>query len=325
MKLTEYEIITELNSKLGEIQDGINVKTQGTSLPMTFVVGCPRSGTTALLQYLANIGTWTYPTNFLTRFSGSPYIGTLIQELLFNKNFGLIDQKSSIDFKSNYGRSLGALNANEFFHFFRRFFPTNEIKHLNKEQLALVDTQNLQREIASVCELTQKPFLSKGLMFQYNLEYFYQRLPHSIFVYIKRENEFVMQSIYNARIKESGDAKQWWSAMPAEYKVLKDKEPEEQIAGQVYFTNLAIETALEKIPLSNKLVVKYEDFVSNPEKVYRNLVNRYRTLGYVLQENVLQNEHVIVNGNYKTLSEEVLNKMSNYLAKFKLANSTAQY
>ncbi|MCG7644903.1 sulfotransferase [Alteromonas sp. Cnat3-28] len=320
MKLTELELITELNRVLEKVQIDINKESPTSCLPKTFIVGCPRSGTTALLQYLANTGTWTYPTNFLTRFVHSTYVGSLVQEVLFNSKHGLIEQDKAIDFKSDYGRSSGVLNANEFFHFFRRFFPTIEIRHLDEENLRQVDINSLTNEIETLCQLTQKPFLAKGLMFQYNLSYFHQYLPNSVFVYVKREDEFVMQSIYKARVQELGNLNQWWSAKPAEYAWLKNKTPEEQIAGQVHFTNQAIEMGLKDIPLANKLEIKYEDFVSNPRQVYVNLLSKYHALGNPITESDLPQGSSLVNANKRSLSKETLDKMLGYLELFKGLN-----
>lgn len=313
MKLTELELISELNNRLASVQCGVNQEARENLGPTTYILGCPRSGTTALLQYLANSGSWTFPTNLLTRFSRSTYIGTLVQELLFNPNYGLVKQDNCIDFTSDYGRSSGALNANEFFHFFRRFFPNNEISHLSDNLLKQVDTEELEKEIRSICQITQKPFLTKGLMLQFNLGYFFKKMPNSIFLFIKRDEEFVMQSIYKARIKESGDIKKWWSAKPKEYENLLAKSTEEQIAGQVYYTNKAIEHGLENIPSDNKLVITYEDFINDPAGLYSDLLLKYQALGFPLVAAQIDEVQSLYDANHKTLEPRILEKMLHFI------------
>lgn len=314
--MNELELINELNERLSEVQGNVNRELIHSSLPTTYIIGCPRSGTTALMQYLSTTGCWSYPTNFLTRFSQSVYIGSLVQELLFNANFGLIKDNNVTDFKSDYGRSYGALNSNEFFHFFRRFFPNNDIRFLTTDELNKVNIASLLKEIDSIVLAQQKPFLTKGLMLQYNLDFFSNLMPSNIFLYIKREAKFVMQSIYKARIRECDGVHQWWSAKPEEYSFLKNKSVEEQIAGQVYFTELAIESALEKLPLDNKLIVNYEDFIVDPEKTYRDLLNKYELLGVHLPYREIKTKTKLTTRNSVDIAPKTFNLMNNIFHQF---------
>lgn len=304
--MTEIDLINEFN----ELVKGKNKTALDISYPTTYIVGCPRSGTTALLQFLAETGAFSYPTNCLTRFSSSMEYATIIQELMFNAEFGLVDSTRNIDFSSDYGRSNGSLNTNEFFHFYRRFFPNNEIRALNSTELGLVDCIQLQQQLTVIQNFYKKPFVSKGLMLQYNLDFFYRQLRKPIFLYIKRNPIYVMQSIYTARIKESGSAKNWWSAKPKEYSFLKSSDVYSQIAGQVFYTNKAIENALFSIPEEAKLEVLYEDFVSSPQQVLERIVEKYAVNNYALNHNtaseVVEN---VKDGNKIKLELSILDKL----------------
>lgn len=319
--MNEIDLIREINDRLINVQAEVNNEISDCYMPSTYIVGCPRSGTTALLQYLSSTGAWSYPTNLLTRFSSSVYIGSLVQEVLFNSNFGLIKDYDSFDFKSSYGRSLGPLNANEFFHFFRRFFPKGDIGHLTQKELSEVNVSDLLKEIETIAKTTNKPFLCKGLMFQYNLNYFQRVMPNNIFLYIKRNERFVMQSIYKARIKETGNIATWWSAKPKEYEFLTNKSIEEQVAGQVFYTNKAIESNLELIPIKNKLIINYEDFIAAPEDLYAELVNKYRELGFPIERLNFSFPKNIVDGNKDHIDKDTLNKMVNHYNEMNLSTN----
>lgn len=304
--MNEIDLINEFNELVkGKNKTGIDI-----SYPPTYIVGCPRSGTTALLQFLAETGVFSYPTNCLTRFSSSMEYATIIQELMFNAEFGLVASTRNIDFSSDYGRSNGSLNTNEFFHFYRRFFPNNEIRALESSELGLVDCIELQQQLSVIQKFYKKPFVSKGLMLQYNLDFFYRQLEKPIFLYIKRNPIYVMQSIYTARVKESGSAENWWSAKPKEYSFLKKTGVYSQIAGQVFYTNKAIEDALSSIPEEAKLEVLYEDFVSSPKKVLEKIVEKYAVNKYVLKPNITsQVAGNVKDGNKIKLESSILEKL----------------
>src|SRR5262245_47802783 len=53
-------------------------------LPVVFVVGPPRSGTTLAMQWLAATGVFAWPSNLLSRFYEAPYVGALIQQVVTN-------------------------------------------------------------------------------------------------------------------------------------------------------------------------------------------------------------------------------------------------
>src|SRR5690554_2255771 len=51
-----------------------------------FIVGCARSGSTLLYQYLAKTNLFAYPTNLVSRFFYAPYVGARIQQLLLDND-----------------------------------------------------------------------------------------------------------------------------------------------------------------------------------------------------------------------------------------------
>ena len=91
------------------------------------------------MQWLANTGAVAYPTNILSRFFGAPVIGAQIQLLLTDPRYNFRDEihdfNGTISFHSDIGKTRGALNPNEFWHFWRRFLPFGELDWLPDEEL----------------------------------------------------------------------------------------------------------------------------------------------------------------------------------------------
>ncbi|MBT8123397.1 MAG: sulfotransferase, partial [Gammaproteobacteria bacterium] len=172
-------------------------------------------------------------------------------------------------------------------------------------------------EISNLCDLTNKPFLAKGLMHQFNLEFMHKKMPNTIFLYIKRNVKAVMQSIYMARLSEFGDTRKWWSAKPKEYAELVNKSPEEQIAGQVYYINKAISQGMEKIPTGKKLTVHYEDFIKRPDVIYVSLSVLYKKLGVNIDTLNSYPEMGMYNSDNVLIDECVADRLSKYYLEFR--------
>lgn len=282
------ELIAELKFLLSPVQKEKEKSFIKAKFPIAFIVGCPRSGTTLILQWMASLGVFAYPSNFLTRFAFAPYIGALIQQMIFNKNYDFNedfgDIQSNLNFSSDLGKSKGALATNEFQHFFRNYMPNFDPEYLDNVELRKVSFNDIERGIASIEYVFNKPFVTKATMLQYNIAELFRYIPRAIFIYVKRKPIFNMQSILLAREKYYGDMNIWWSVKPKEYVTLKDMDLYHQIAGQVYYTNQAIEDALAKLPDKNIIKIEYENFCRSPRYIYSELVSKYGANNLAIQE-----------------------------------------
>jgi hypothetical protein len=277
-------LLDELAALLKPVQAGLHFKTPRA--PVGSIIGNPRSGTTLFLQWIASLGCFSYPTNFLTRFAYAPYIGALVQKMLFDPAYDFHgdfkDLKSELNFSSELGKSKGALASNEFQHFFRNHMPNFDLEWLDDDLLEQVDCKGISSGLASIEAGLEKPFFTKANILQYNLDYFSRELPQLLWVHMTREPIYVMQSLLLAREQYCGNRSTWFSAKPREFNQLKDLDTYHQIAGQVYFTDQAIQDALASLPSNRWLTVEYESFCEDPGATYRALKEKYAALGSAL-------------------------------------------
>jgi len=275
-------LLSELKELLSPIQMTIDCPSQ-PQWPVGCIIGNPRSGSTLLLQFMASTGMFSYPTNVLTRFAYAPYIGALIQKMLFNSKYDFhgdfADIQSQINFTSELGKSKGALATNEFQHFFRNYMPNFDVEWLNDDALKKVDCKALAKGLASIEKAFNQPFITKANILQYNLEFFDREISSLFYMYIKRVPIFIMQSILISRQKYYDTRDIWLSVKPKEYEHLKDMDIYHQIAGQVYFTEMAIEDGLRYVSERNKLTIEYESLCEDPKTFYRRIVKKYASLG----------------------------------------------
>ena len=275
-------LLSELKVLLFPVQMTIDCPSQ-PQWPVGCIIGNPRSGSTLLLQFMASTGVFSYPTNVLTRFSYAPYIGALIQKMLFDSEYDFhgdfADIQSQINFESDLGKSKGALATNEFQHFFRNYMPNFDVEWLNDDALKEVDYKALAKGLSSIEKAFNQPFVTKANILQYNLDFFARRISSLFYVYLKRVPIFMMQSILNSREKYYGTRNTWLSVKPKEYEQLKDMDLYHQIAGQVYFTEMAIEDGLQYVSDKNQLEIEYESLCEDPKAVYKRIVEKYAVLG----------------------------------------------
>ena len=254
-------------------------------LPVVFVIGAPRSGTTLLMQWLANSGQFCYPTNVLSRFYGAPYIGSLIHRLLLDPDLQYRQEflelhEPRLNFDSFLGKTNGVREPNEFWYFWRRFFPVDVPRPLATVE-GEIDTEGFVRGLAAIESVFELPFAAKGMPLQYDLDVLASVLDRVIFVYTRRSFAHNVESLLRVRERLYGDPSTWYSAKPAEYDQLREFDPLMQVVGQVELTNRALDRQITSTAIQ-AVEVDYESFCANPTQTRDQLAQSMSSLGYDL-------------------------------------------
>jgi hypothetical protein len=284
------KLIQEMNSFLLHAEQEAVSNSIEPKLPTIFVVGAPRCGTTLMMQWLANLNCFAYPTNLLSRFYKAPYIGGLIQKLLTDPAYQYQDELFNLrgreaKFESKLGKTKGALQPNGFWFLWRRFIPNEEIRALTEAEVKRIDTEGLLTAIASIERAFRKPVAMKGKILQYNSKFMSNLLPKSIFIHVNRKLFYNAQSILESREEYYGDIKNWYGGKPPKYEKILDKSPFEQVVEQVRQTNKSIRRELADLADTRVVRVGYEDFCSEPSKIYSNLKKCFMSSKFDLPEN----------------------------------------
>lgn len=252
--------------------------------PLVLVMGPLRSGTTLFMQWLANTGLTAYPTNLLSRFYQVPIIGAKIQLLLTDPRFSfrdeLVEFSQQAEYKSENGKTRGALAPNEFWYFWRRFLAEPARDAWTDEELRLsMDMRTMRAELAGMMAVFQKPFAAKGMLFNYNIPLLDSVFDKVLFIQIRRDPVANVASVLEARKRQLGSEAAWYSFRIPEYKQLRGLSPVSQSAGQVYYINKAIARGMASVNESRKLVVDYEEFCRQPSLFYNALVDKLNRNG----------------------------------------------
>ena len=140
--------LSELNNLIDRVE--VPVITEHKR-PIILIMGCARSGSTLVFQYLASLGIFSYPSNLISRFYKNPHIGILAQQVLIerdtDKQLGI---SSSMNYKSDLGKTTGALAPSEFWYFWREYFRFVGIEHLTNKELSSIDSNDLLKKLSSI-------------------------------------------------------------------------------------------------------------------------------------------------------------------------------
>lgn len=278
-------LLAELSALLGPVEAQLVAHFERPTRPVILIVGAPRSGTTLLLQWLAQSGYLAYPTNLLSRFYAAPALGARIQLLLTDPRYDfrqeLGDLQHTFDLTSELGKTRGALAPNEFWYFWRRFFPLTAPRQLSPAEEVQADGPGFAAEIAALQAVFEQPFVAKGMLLQFNLPFLARFFDHLLFIHIQRHPLYVMQSLLAARETYFGDREAWYSVEPPEAVWLRAQpDPIQQVAGQVYYTRQHITAGLARLPAAQALVWDYEALCDRPAAHWEALTTRLAQHGY---------------------------------------------
>jgi hypothetical protein len=134
-----------------------------------------------------------------------------------------------------------------------------------------MDVPTMKAELVGLMDVLQKPFAAKGMLFNYNIPFIDEILEKVLFVQIVRDPAANVASVLDARKRQLGSEKAWYSFKIPEYDRLKDLDAITQCAGQVHYINKAVTKGMSKVSEDRKLVVQYEDFCANPREFFTKL------------------------------------------------------
>lgn len=277
--------LSELEALLGPAERTLVQDLVTPRMPVLFLVGNPRCGSTAFMQFLQASGAFAVPTNVMARFFFAPILGAKIQQLLFDPAFDFRGEVGALpgerDAESSLGKTKGPLGVNEMLGFWRRFLPNSDFRFIPPEQQERIDTNGISAELAGIEQVFGRPLALKGMLL-FNLVHLRRCAAVPLLVHLDRDPIDVACSILAVREEFFLRREDWWSVKPPEYDWLRTMDVHHQVAGQVFFTNRSLAAGLAEVPAAGKLTVGYREFCEGPAGVHARLVGKFRALGFDL-------------------------------------------
>ena len=108
--------LAALNEHLAEARLPSVVRGEPSQLPLIYIVGAPRSGTTLLSQVVSRFLDVGYINNLIARFWRRPSVGIHLSRLVLGGG-----GREQIAFESEHGTTPGAAGPHEFGYFWRHW------------------------------------------------------------------------------------------------------------------------------------------------------------------------------------------------------------
>ncbi len=269
--------------------------------PVIFIVGAQRSGTTLLMQLLTQHFELSYPNNFIARYWNVPYIGAVLFKSLSQN----LNQKV-IDLNSDLGYTSGLEGPHEFGYFWKKWFPRESREEKKYEE---TDYSILQKQLSAWQSIDNKPLIFKNLIqVDYHIEKLYEIFPNSVFIFLKRNLIYNVQSSYLSGVKLFGNENELFGVRPSNYQNIKDLPVFERIVKQITTINADIEDQLKKIPENKVIRINYEELISDSILQLNRISKK---IG--LESKQIKPKIQLVSGNKINLSVEKFNQIKELL------------
>ncbi len=263
-------------------------------VPIVFIVGAPRSGTTVLYQLIAEHLDVGFINNQMAGYFAAPILGAMLH--------GRTGGGHQLALSSEYGRTRGDRAPHEFSWFWQYYGDFRLHDDLTGEELSRIDWQPVKRALEGLAGYFERPLVLKNINFvSYQIAWLKRLLPAAKFIWIRRDDRYTVQSILRVREDEYGDQRVWWSVRPRDAGAWRDKSPVAQVAHQVRDIGRAIETAFDALPSEDRLTIEYEELMEKPSGT---LHRAARFIGAEVADGALLDAVTLEPRNDKTVDHE---------------------
>jgi len=272
----------------------LNLKKVNTSYSPVFIIGPPRSGSTALYQLLIKHYKFCFLTNFSNFFYKSPILADKVLNCLSSPKITRIQ-------KSEFGLIKGINAPSEsgaiFRYWFDRLTYNENTKTLIKSTIHTLEDKH------------DAPFLNKNLYNSFRIDKIQEIFPNAVFIHITREPIYIAQSLLTARRKLYGNYASWFGLRPLDYdKIITIEDPFIQVYYQINSINKSIKNLTGNLPI-NLINIKYENLCNDTSNVLEKIEKYYNKVSKKKIKNEKLEAENIQSGNYKKVKNKDWDKL----------------
>lgn len=215
-------------------------------LPPLFVVGAPRSGTTAVYLHLLGRFRMGYFPNLAKR-----HPRACVSALLWGRAFG---RRHRPTYAHEYGDVAGDMAPSDGWDVFHRWFPRyDHDRPVREGRLHELRTVVRLYEI-----LFDAPFCNKNNSNSLRIPHLARLFPDALFVHVRRDPVATVLSLVEARARHGVGPGEWWSASPPRFLGRRFTDPVEQAVFQTWGVERHLRDSLDDLPAERWTGVDYE-------------------------------------------------------------------
>lgn len=280
-------------------------------LPLIYIVGTPRSGTTLLSQLISRYLPVGYINNLIARFWSRPSVGIKLSRAILGE-----DSRQDISFSSTHGTTQGISNPHEFGYFWRYWLKLDQAPthHLSAQALEAVDWSGLKKALQQeILASFNNPVVFKNIICGFHAAFLTGLHPASLFINIKRDLLTTAASILKVRQERFGSYQVWWSLKPSTYPFdVLGGDAAAEVAMQVIACRQEIDEELSQ-PGVKSISLTYDELCARPGQVIDRICLKLAEMGQVVQPLSLDFPNLTVTGRPK-LPAGLETKLKSYLS-----------
>jgi hypothetical protein len=275
--------LRDLNGALRDFTPlGWQPPPQSSALPIIYIVGAQRSGTTLLSQLISRMFRVGYVNNMVAAFWDKPLAGILLSKTLLGDR-----AREAITFRSKHGVTPAIEDPHEFGYFWRRWLPVDQhpTHSLPPEDRAAFDVTGLktvlEEEMLGGFNL---PLVFKNVLCGFHPDLLVRTHSRSIFINILRNQVDTCASVLRTRFERFGSYGAWWSLKPPTYPgFLNPTDPAAEVFAQITDCRTEIELQLARSG-AHAIDVSYEALCADPQGMLAWIAQEVRDrLGHELE------------------------------------------
>jgi hypothetical protein len=281
-------------------------KARAPKLPLIFVVGPPRSGTTLVAQVLITHLPVCYINNLTAVFPRAP--------ITANAVFGWPLRTSETGYQSYYGKTPHFYGPNDALYIWDRWLGKD--RGQVPPPLSNQQKEDMIRFFGAYQEACPKPLVNKVNRFVTCAQLVADVLNTSHFICLRRDPVYLAQSLLRARLDIHGDATIPYGVTNPD---LGNPQGDyvKDVCDQVAFYENKIAEQLAAIGPRRFWVISYEDFCRNPSSLVRRVSEQI--LGQIVDPTQLRDLPALKSSNQARLDEALLARIRESLARCRTA------
>lgn len=261
--MTGYEIDEVESALLHALERQHN---GGLSHPV-FILGAPRTGSTAFYQAVINAFRLGYFCNLVNdTFASRPTVGVAVQVAV---------GRVPVAMHSRFGKTEGLWQPSEASSILQRWFGGRQPSQLHAVDPLPGAETHMRRCFMAAERLLEAPLVVKNAWNCFRAHALAEVFPEARFIWIRRDLLPAALSDLEARYLTKGRADEWNSATPANVAELRRLPPAAQVVENQYEFNLAIETGLTRLPPGRWRAIWYEHFCEDAQRTMNELADLF--------------------------------------------------
>lgn len=226
-------------------------------LPLIFILGSPRTGSTLVYQLLINAFDLFYISNFINdAFAEHPAIGAVLDQQF--------PSREPVSYESRFGKTASCFGPSEGSLVWGRWFGGEHPSQTKSATVLPQHRQHMLRSFTAIHAITDRAIILKNAWNCFRVRELSRLFPKSAFIWVRRDIEAAAASDLESRYAH-GSPERWNSATVANYTEIQRRPYWEQVVEQQYEYNRAVSEDLRTCCPDRAIELWYEDVCAEPD------------------------------------------------------------